>query len=87
METKVRVMRAFEQGWSGLKQYCISAGIVRASDGENAAATKIKIVVQATGTGMPGLDLVDPVGAYSAFIARRRKKRREMRDILLARET
>lgn len=80
-------MRAFEQGWSGLRQYCQQAGIIRASDGENAAATKIKIVVQASGTDLPGLDLVDPVGAYSAFIARRRKKRREMREIALARET
>lgn len=41
-------MRDFANGWSGLKEYALKVGVITADDGDDAAAAKIKNVIQGT---------------------------------------
>lgn len=41
-------MRDFGSGWDGLKEYAIKVGVCTVDDTDDAAASKIKLVVQGT---------------------------------------
>lgn len=41
-------MRDYENGWSGLRAYAASCGVVEVSDSDDVAANKIKAVIQGT---------------------------------------
>lgn len=41
-------MRDFGNGWNGLKEYAIAAGVATVDDTDDAVAAKIKAVIQGT---------------------------------------
>jgi len=56
-------MRDFGSGWTGLKEYAIKVGVCAVDDTDDAAASKIKLVVQGTLPEEP--EVVDESGTDS----------------------
>ena len=51
-------MKDFQNGWSGLKEYAIKAGVATVDDGDDSVAAKIKAVIQGT---LPEDEATEPV--------------------------